>query len=336
MIHIYVKGYNDMNANGVAVIVNNLVKYGKGLNLSIDCIGSLDGIPTSDTVIPFGPKDSKELIATGYEKKFSLMVDAISLGYLNKIKHYLKVGHFLHKDFLYSIYAYLRYSAYEKDIIRNYKNVILVSETDIEYLKKKNSTAEFICLRNGANMPQEISEKSQSNKQRIGILSSWKSFQANEENRWILKKYISRYTKDHPDVEFVLAGRGPRIKEYSSIPGVNIMGEVDSLDEFFSNIDVFLSANPKGCGILNRVLDAIAYKTPLIGHKGSFSGFRGMEKGFLSFDNYQSFCSVIETVKGDKELQAKMISEAYSYALDNLNWKNNYYKFFNQYIKPIV
>ncbi len=325
-----------MNANGVAVIVNNLVKYGKELNLPIDCIGSLDGVPTSDTIIPFGPKDSKELIATDYNKDFSLMVDAISLGYLNKIKHYLKVGHFLHKDFLYSIYAYLRYSTYEKKIIRNYKNVILVSETDIEYLRKKNSSTNFICLKNGANMPQDISEKSQSNKLRIGILSSWKSFQTNEENRWILKKYISRYTKDYPDVEFILAGRGTRIKEYSSIRGVNIMGEVDSLDQFFSNIDVFLSANPKGCGILNRVLDAIAYKTPIIGHKGSFSGFRGMDKGYLAFDNYQSFCSVIEKIKSDKALQAKMVSEAFEYAIENLNWKNNYYSFLNRFIKPIV
>lgn len=336
MIHIYIKGYNDMNANGVAVIVNNLLKYSKELNLPIDCVGSLDGIPTSDVIIPYGPKSSKELIATDYNKDYSLLVDAISMGYLNKIKHYLKVGHFLHKDFLYSIYAYLRYSAYEKKIVQSYKKVILVSRTDIEYFQKKNSTADFICLRNGANIPQNISRKSQSDKLRIGILSSWISFQANEENRWILKKYILRYTKDHTDVEFILAGRGPRIQEYSSISGVTIMGEVDSLDEFFSNIDVFLSANPKGCGILNRVLDAIAYKTPIIGHKGSFSGFRGMENGVLAFDNYKSFCQVIERIKNDKELQQRMVSTSYKFALDNLNWKDNYYEFINHYLKPIV
>lgn len=325
-----------MNANGVAVIVNNLIKYGTALGVAIDCVGSLECVSDTDLVIPFGPKDSKELIDLGRNTDCSLLVDAISLGYLNKIKHYLKIGHFLHKDFLYSIYAYLRYSSYEKQIVKKYKRVILVSQTDIEYLQKKNSTADFICLRNGANFPKIISKKTESNIFRIGILSSWKSFQANEENRWLLKKYISKYTKTHPDIEFVLAGRGQRIHEYDSIQGVKIMGEVDSLDEFFSNIDVFLSANPKGCGILNRVLDAIAYKTPVIGHIGSFSGFRGMEKGYLSFNDYESFCSTIDLIKNKKDLRSNLVSEAYSFAQENLDWKSNYDEFINKYIKAII
>ncbi len=336
MIHVYIKGYNDIKANGVAVIVNNLLKYSKNLGLQIDCIGDLSGIPRTDLIIPFGPKDSMELINTEFETNYCLLVDAISLGYMNKIKHYLRVGYFFHKDFLYSIYGYLRYSLYEKKIVNSYKRVVLVSESDIEYLKKRKGQAEFICLRNGVNFPNAISPKTKSDKFRIGILSSWKSFQANEENKWILRKYISEYAKAHSDVEFILAGRGQRIQEYSTISGVKIMGEVDTLDEFFSNIDVFLSANPKGCGILNRVLDAIAYKTPIIGHKNSFSGFRGMENGYLFFDNYKSFCSVIETIKSNKELQAILISEAYKFALENLDWKSNYERFINQYLKHQV
>ena len=113
---------------------------------------------------------------------------------------------------------------------------------------------------------------------------------------------------------------------------MRIIGEVESLDEFFSNIDVFLSANPKGCGILNRVLDAIAYKTPIIGHKGSFSGFTGMEKGYLSFDDYDSFCKTIDIIKNNKDLQTTLVAEAYNFALEHLNWRDNYESFINRYL----
>jgi glycosyltransferase involved in cell wall biosynthesis len=251
---------------------------------------------------------------------------------LNKIKHYLRVGHFFHKDFLYSIYAYLRYSLYEKQIVKRYQKVVLVSQTDIDYLRRGEDKNKFICLRNGLNIPQFVSKKTTSNLFRIGILSVWDSFQSNEENRWFLKKYVPKYVKNHPDVEFILAGRGSRIHEYISVPGVKVIGEIDSLDTFFSNIDVLLSPNPKGCGILNRVLDAIAYKTPVIGHTGSFSGFKGMEKGFMSFDDYDSFCTVVEKIK-NKDLQASLVSESYKFALEYFNWEKNYKEFIDQYVK---
>lgn len=334
MIHIYVKKFNYASY-GISVIVNNLLKFSNSLGVMMDCVDSLDGISKDDAVVPYGPKESKELIDFGYNTNCCLLIDAISLGYLNKIKHYIKSRHVFHKDFLYSIYGYIRYSAYEKKIVKKYNKIILVSQTDIDYLQNKNNKDKFICLKNGINIPQIVSKKSKSEKFRIGILSSWASFQSNEENRWILKKYVPKYIATHSNVEFILAGRGKWIHEYSSIPGVKVVGEINSLDDFFSNVDVFLSSNPKGCGVLNRILDAIAYKTPIIGHEKSFSGFRGMEKGFVSFADYNSFCKAIDKVK-EKDVQASLVSEAYKFAHDNFDWKTNYDNFIIQYIKPLA
>lgn len=335
MIYIYVKGYNYKKSNGVAVIVDNILKYCSAMNIAIRYVGSLENISHAETIIPYGPKESKELINAGYDTVCCLLVDAISLGYLNKIKHYLNVGHFFHKDFLYSIYAFLRYFFYEKQIVKKYKNIVLVSQADIDYLQGEKDKKKFICLRNGLNVPKIVSEKTKSDLFRIGILSAWDSFQSNEENRWFLKKYVPKYIRNHPNVEFVLAGRGAKIQEYVSIPGVKVVGEVESLDTFFSNIDILLSPNPKGCGILNRVLDAIAYKTPVIGHTGSFSGFKGMEKGFLTFNDYNSFCETVEKIK-NKNLQKALVFEACKFAQEYLNWEKNYIEFINQYIKPLV
>jgi len=332
MIHIYVKGYNYTKSNGVAVIVNNMLKYCAMSNVDIDCVGSLKDVAPSDVVIPYGPKESKELIDCGCCTKYSLLVDAISLGYLNKIKHYLKVNHVFHKDLLYCIYGYLRYSFYERQIIKKYQKIILVSQTDIDYLRKKNRDADFICLRNGVNFPQKITKKTSSDKIRVGILSMWDCYQGNEENRWILKKYIPEYVRSHPNVEFILAGKGGKIHEYSTIPGVRIVGEVEQLDDFFSNIDVLLSPITKGCGILNRILDAIAYKTPIIGHKNSFSGFKGMEKGFLAFDTYESFCKAMDEIS-DLEVRTSLVHEANVFAVENLNWEKNYIDFITKYFK---
>jgi len=86
---------------------------------------------------------------------------------------------------------------------------------------------------------------------------------------------------------------------------------------------VFLSLSPKGCGILNRVLDAITYRVPVAGIEASFTGFPMSESAFAKFCDYSSFCNCINKLK-DKEYREKIEENAYRYARTNNNWDINY------------
>ena len=233
------------------------------------------------------------------------------------------------KEFIYSLFAFIKYRYEECVISRMASKIMVVSQVDADYLKKISGTrAKFIVVPNGANFEQ-LTEKHKSDCLRMGILSSWGSPRALEENNWFIQTYYKKYVLTHPEVKLILAGRGCLIEKFRDVKNVEIMGEVNSLNEFFSNIDVFISVNPKGCGILNRVLDAFAHKTIVVGVDKSFSGFKYMSS-YLTFDDYTSFKNTINYI-GKNPDKIRQIEEAAYLDVKKYNdWDKNYEYFINE------
>ena len=80
--------YNTQKANGVKVIVQNLIKGFERRGITCQEVKSLANCNKNDIVIPFGVKESMEVYKKGFNPSLALLVDAISLGYKNKIKFY--------------------------------------------------------------------------------------------------------------------------------------------------------------------------------------------------------------------------------------------------------
>ena len=113
------------------------------------------------------------------------------------------------------------------------------------------------------------------------------------------------------------------------------IGEVDSLDDFFKDIDIFISACPKGCGILNRVLDAFSYKTIVLGHEKSFSGFRDLKDCYLEFNDYSSFENRMDyIINNPKEIEG-MIENAFNEIQKKFDWNKNYNHLID-YIEEVI
>ena len=91
-------------------------------------------------------------------------------------------------------------------------------------------------------------------------------------------------------------------------------------------IDVFLTVNPKGCGILNRVLDAIAFEVPIVGIKASFSGFQDSAGIYTEFHDYNSFVDAMDFVSNHYEECILKAKQAVEYAKMHNDWENNYNK----------
>ena len=324
-IYVY---YPTTDSYGIMVIVKKFVEICKRNGIDCKFITSLEGRKSTDHIIPYST--TNELIDKGFETKFCLMVDAYSLGNLNKIKFYFKKGLIFKYDFAYSVYAYLRSVFEEKRFCKHYENIMLVSKEDIRYLQKISKyTPNFLCVPNGVEVTK-VRPKTESDKLRLGILSSWYNKVSYEENDWFVRSYFKKYYKEHKDVELYIAGRGDYAKRYEGLPGVKYIGGIADLDDFFCNIDVFLSVNPKGCGILNRVLDAFAHKTIVVGYEPSFSGFKEMEDAYISFNDYNSFVSSIDYINGHKFEKMKMIENAYEQMQILYNWETNYERLIEQ------
>ena len=332
--HIYVY-YPTSDSYGIMVIIRRLIEKLSIIGIDSTFINNLDGRSKNDFIIPYSTTTALELIRKGFETKLCLMVDAYSLGELNKVKFYLSKGRVFQYDFVYSIYAYLRAIIEEKLVLRAYENVMLVSQTDIEYLKTiSKSSVKYICIPNGVDIP-DIAPKIRSDKLRLGILSSWSNIVSYQENDWFIRSFYMQYIKTNKNVELLIAGRGDYASRYSKLPQVKYIGEVADLNDFFSNIDIFLAVNPKGCGILNRVLDAFSFKVPVIGYEPSFSGFKYMKDSYLTFKNYEEFSQQIAFLINHKEEARLMSDNAYSELLRHNNWDKNYSELVS-FIKNII
>lgn len=328
--------YSKQNAHGIVIIVNNLIDAFKRNGIDCERVETLAGRTSEDFIIPYGVMESNELIDSGLPTKVCFPADAITLGYLNKIKFYLKIKHVFNYDFFYSIYAYLKYKPKEKRMVESFNTNILVSPVDIDYFKKRinPSDSKYIYVTNGIDL-SEPADKTSSSVFRIGILSPWQSRQIFEESNWFITKYFKKYAKTHPNVQLLIAGRGPRCKVFEGMENVQVLGEVSSLKDFFSNIDVMISSNPKGCGILNRVLDSFSYKVPVLGHVGSFSGFPNSEGCYFSFGNYKSFCAQMDLMMNNPDEMERRANKAYEYILKNNNWGELYDNLVNKLIETI-
>lgn len=330
--------YSKQHAHGIVVIIENIIAAFN--RKGIDCcrIESLDGRTVADTIIPYGVMEANELLDAGLPAKVCFPADAITLGYRNKIKFYLSIGHVFNYDFFYSIYAYLKFFPKEKRMIRSFQKNVLVSNVDIDYFKKHicNQSEKYIYATNGVEIPEQITNTSNNPSEfRLGILSPWKVKQITEESLWFVKKYFLKYITSHPNVFLYIAGRGKDSAIFEGMKNVRVIGEVESLSDFFSNIDVMISSNPKGCGILNRVLDSFAHKVPVLGHVGSFTGFPNSEGCYFSFDSYESFCSQMDLLMNNKDEMKKRADNAYEYILKNNNWIKLYDTLVNKLIETI-
>lgn len=318
--------YPQTDSYGIMVIIYQFLEACKRKGIDCSYVTNIEGRKKEDIIIPVLTEPAIYLSRKGFPRKLIILIDAYTLGELNKIKFYFRHGLILKYDFFYSCYAYIKNIFQEWFVSKVYENVLLVSYTDIDYLKKFSSKkTRFLCAPNGVNRPV-VSPKSTSKVLRLGILSSWSNRVSYEENDWFIRSIYKKYIKEHKNVELHIAGRGKFLENYRNCQQIKCIGEVDDLNDYFKDIDIFLVVNPKGCGILNRVLDAFSYKTIVLGHEKAFTGFRYMDNAYIEFSDYKSFEDGIDYIVNNPSDVKIKIENAYLQIIEHNDWGKNYDK----------
>lgn len=328
--------YSRDNINyGILVIIRQLEKACSKRGISCRQIFKLADSEEDEIIMPVGLLETKEMLDKGMRVQVSFLVDAISLGAWNKFLIYTKVGYVFQKDYIRNFLQFLRWRYLDSLVAKRVDNIIVVSKVDGDYLKRINPKTNIIVCPNGISRSTEVKEKVTNRKLTLGVLSSFGSPTAIYENAWFIKKYFRRLAKNNDNVELILAGRGKYIDGFSNEKNVRIIGEVEDLADFFNQIDLFVAANAKGCGILNRVLDAFIYQVPVIGHINAFSGFGDMHDAFLTFDNYRSFEDCVKEAANNTEAAKQRVDNAYNQMFEYYDWDKNYGKLVDNIIKAL-
>ena len=227
------------------------------------------------------------------------LVDSMKLNACSVLKD-LKFG----KQYLLERLKLIKYSFEEKYVLNNVKSVGYVSPVDIKYVKAsyKNIKSKIFCIPNGTTIYSRNPPVISKNKPlRIGALAG-ATEKTNRDNLFpFLDKAFPLIVKKHPEVSFVIAGNVKSendVKHLKSVKNTVYLGFVDSLSDFYDNVDIIITTVKKECGVLNRVLEGWAYGKVVIGFEKNFRGFEFAQEGkdYIVANNWNDFEQIIDNI----------------------------------------
>lgn len=311
---------------GYSIIIKYLLEH-----IPNSCVEtSLKEIRDCDVVIPLGIVASQNLYQAGIQFKISFLCDSPTLNFKSKMEFNLrrrKVG----REFVGALLRYVKYTFIERKIVRYVKKVIVVSSFDRQYLEDKYKFDKFYSIPNGVTFPNKIKIKKDAFKPTIGFLYFWGVQNSIDDIDWFIKSFLPEIRYKFPELEVLAAGRGANqiALKYFKDNEINYIGPIDDLNDFFSKIDVFVTTVRKKCGILNKVLDAIAHEKIVMALEGNMLAFERLEDGYYTYNSVEGFIENLENIKSNPMVSQRRVKNALDYTKTYHDWKINYTRLFN-------
>lgn len=322
-IYFYIDTINQ-KFPGYSKIIDNIVLHIPNAKI----ITNTDFLKGGEIIVPVGVNASLELLKKSIPCETSFLVDAPTLGFLSIIKFYFKKKKFINNEIVQMALRYVKYSFIERRLVNNYKKVVVVSNFDRDYLKRRYNCQNIFTIANGADMPKELLQEKKSFNFTFGFLYYWGVKNSIMDIDWFINEYLPILRDKFPNLRIVAAGKGAdeSVKGYFNQNNIEFIGEVNSLDEFYNEIDIYITTVRKECGILNKVLDSFAHKKIVIALQHNMSAFVDLEKGFLTYNSIEELISKIEFVRDNQDIVDEITDNAFNFILDEHSWEKNYSK----------
>ena len=169
------------------------------------------------------------------------------------------------KRFMYSIEKHF-IGRYELLVAKQYPKVVLVSQSDIDFLKKdlKGECASLALHTNGVILPETFSENYDPDK--VCFLGNMVSLQNQDAAIYFAKEIFPKILKEKPNAKFYIVGNKPPKKIINLGNGKNIFvtGYVKDLNAFISDACVAVAPVRIAAGIQNKVLVSMSNAVPVV------------------------------------------------------------------------
>ena len=293
--------------------------------LNVKTITSLEGVSAGQKVIPLGIVASKIYLQKFPEGRIAFIIDSALLCFESMVKFYTKRKIFFNKHLIGAALRYVKYYFIEKKVTEKFDKVVVVSEHDASYLREKFNCSNIEVIMNGADFPDLSHKKPKEFDFTFGILSYWGAGNYHDVE-WFFTDYLPKLRKIYPGAKVITAGRGADEETLQVFErnGIEHLGEIDDLWDFFNRIDIYITTLRKECGILNKVLDAMAHKKIVVGLEHNMYAFKNLKDGYFTYKNLGELVADIEMIKKDPESVQRKVNNAYQFLYENNNWTDNY------------
>lgn len=136
---------------------------------------------------------------------------------------------------------------------------------------------------------------------------------------------MPRVWKARPSVRLYIVGKdpSPEVKEFEKNPLIRVTGTVDDIRPFLWRATVAVVPLLYGAGIQNKILEAMATRTPVVTTFKTLAALQ-VQKGkeLLAAQDAEEFAGAVVRLIGDRKLQDTIGDAGVSYVVTNHNWLN--------------
>jgi glycosyltransferase involved in cell wall biosynthesis len=324
-VHFFVEPVN-LNSPGFLKLLAQIQITFKNSRI----LSTPDDIAPGEQVIPVGIIAGLKLMRSPVPKKAVFLIDSTVLALWSGLKFQLRRGKIFHAGTFRLFLRLMKYIPLEWRVVRAYEHVFVVSPFDAGFLKSRFRIRHVEAILNGVALPERRSVVKKPFDFSMGILSYWGAG-AFEDVDWFIQQYYPRLKRLFPGLRLIAAGRNAseELRSYFKKNGVEFLGEVGDLHEFFSRIDFYITTLRQESGILNKVLDAFAYEKVVVGLEGNMHAFAGLKNGYLTYRNFDELVKAIECIRDHPDRISEMTGNARQYIISNHDWDHNYQHFYD-------
>jgi glycosyltransferase involved in cell wall biosynthesis len=213
---------------------------------------------------------------------------------------------------------------YEKFVTTHFPKVVLVSQADIDYLRKKikGDTSSLALHSNGVGYIENISTSYDADK--ICFMGNMRSMQNQDAALYFANEIFPLIKQKRPTAKFYIVGSLPpaNIQALES-DDIIITGFVDDLEGFLQDASLLVAPIRVAAGIQNKVLVGMGCAVPVVLTSLISHAIPELTDGenCLIRDGEQPFADACLRLMGDPSLRNSMAQRGYEMVKQHYSWE---------------
>ena len=211
---------------------------------------------------------------------------------------------------------------YEDHVIKTFPKVVLVSQADIDFLKKRIASSSLSLHTNGVDCLPSIPTKYNPNK--ICFIGNMRTLQNQDAVLRFVKNIFPVILRSKPDTVFYIVGAEPsrEIQNLNNDKNIIVTGFVNDLEGMISDSCLAVAPIKIAAGIQNKVLVAMGCGIPVVMTSLISKAIPELMDGKNCYikDDDESFANACISIMNDDKLRNDMRINGFNTIRDNYSW----------------
>jgi glycosyltransferase involved in cell wall biosynthesis len=215
---------------------------------------------------------------------------------------------------------------YERFVVRHYPKVVLVSQSDIDFLSSHMEEEHTESLKLHANGVEYLSEvANHTDTKKICFIGHMQSLQNQDAVIHFVNDIFPLILAKKPDMKFYVVGAHPpkSILKLDNGKNIFVTGFVDDLNKFVADSCIAVAPVQIAAGIQNKVLVALANGIPVVLTSLIAKAIPELHDGENCFirDDSQSFADSCIELLNNQQLRTNIREQGHKMVIDHYSWE---------------